>query len=49
MFFRGYNRNFSERNFAHKSKHDKRFLQGNSRKHLEIYPTQSEEDHGSHP
>ena len=32
MFFGGYNSEFCEQNFAHKSEYDKRVLQRNSRK-----------------
>ena len=35
MFFGGHNRKFGERNFAHKSEHDKCVLQRNSGKILQ--------------
>ena len=34
MFFRGHNRNFGEQNFAHKSKHDKRFSYNEIRENI---------------
>lgn len=36
MFFGGHNGEFCEQNFAHKSEHDKRLLQRNSREDFAV-------------